>query len=109
MSSSIEIKEGGFLKIGGNASINIGGVEINPKTIKEGYLPIHGDFMTGELNIEPKVWLTKDQATNLLAFISIFHCANEGKPLAQDKELKALWSMVYDQLKRIEQAERCDA
>ena len=39
--------------------------EEGKRLIKEGHLPIHGDFMTGELVIPKKVWLTVEEAKQL--------------------------------------------
>lgn len=35
------------------------------KAAKEDYLPIHGDYISGKLSIEPKVWLTVDEAMHV--------------------------------------------
>lgn len=53
----------------GDKNIEIDIIEEGKKAIKEGYLPIHGDFMTGELII-PKVWLTVEEAENLNSAIN---------------------------------------
>ena len=46
----------------GDKSIEFDIIEEGKKVIKEGYLPIHADFMTGELVIPKKVWLTIEEA-----------------------------------------------
>ena len=101
-----EIGNGGFLKIDGNASIEIDGVEINPKTIKEGYLPIHGDFITGKLNIEPKVWLTVEEARKIAYDLLVYEQLYRGAINASSTSEPKTSEIVFNLQKRIEQAEK---
>ena len=56
----------------GDESTYIEIIEEGKRLIKEGYLPIHGDFMTGELVIPKKVWLTVEEAKEFEAMIYDF-------------------------------------
>lgn len=79
-------------------------IEEGKRVIKEGYLPIHADFMTGELVIPKKVWLSVEEAkqANQCVMIEIANLINDFGPADLIHKLETL----HQALKvKIEQAE----
>lgn len=74
-------------------------IEEGNKVIKEGYLPIHGDFMTGKLNIAPKVWLMLDEAKE------IFNALNHALDKAESVDDMLFYSkhthLLKDKIKQV--------
>ena len=74
MTTKLEIGEGGFLEISGNASVKIDGVELNPQAIKK----------------EPTVELTIDDAKQCLLSISLQHALFKSRYGANDRTVVRL-------------------
>lgn len=83
----------------GDKGIEFEIIEEGKKVIKEGYLPIHADFMTGKLNIVPKVWLTLDEATE------IFNALNHALDKAESVDDMLFYSkrahLLKDKIKQV--------